>query len=232
MPFCWKCGTKLELGAKYCSKCGIAVDFKTVPESVSFFGDKKTFIIQSKWEDCRDTGCIMDSNMNVLAFFTYSEIWKPTRGRGGRRSIRRPKWGLTADFRIETVEGALIGEIIGFGPLLYSWVRRNSYEIYDIKNRLLGIVWEKIRQFGSKWILENTEREILAMVEGSRKEKNYQVITPSNKVVARCHRSPGMSENFYQLDILGSNIDAFLILNYVVVLDRVKRYPTASGPWW
>jgi hypothetical protein len=34
-----------------------------------------------------------------------------------------------------------------------------------------------------------------------------------------------MSENFYQVEILGSDLDAFLILGYVVVLDRAKMLP-------
>jgi hypothetical protein len=145
LPFCWKCGTKLEQGAKYCLRCGIAVDFKTVPESISFFGDRKDFIVKSYWEDRWDTGCIMDLDKNVLAFFEYSESWKPTRTRVARRVVGRdPYAGMTADFRIETVDGVLIGEIIGFAPVLYSWVRRNSYEIYDIKNRLLGVVGKKL----------------------------------------------------------------------------------------
>ncbi len=230
MPFCWKCGTELTQGANYCSKCGIAIDFKSVPESISFFGDRTDFFIQSYWEDRWDTGCVMDLNKNILAFFVYSETWKPTRTKVACRAAGRdPSEGLTADFRIETVDGRIIGEIIGFAPVLYSWVRRNSYEIYDIKKRLLGIVWEKIRQFGSKWVLENTEQEILAMIEGSRKTKNYRVITPNNQVIARCYRSPGMSEEFYQVELIGSDLDAFLILNYVIILDRVKRYPTRGG---
>jgi hypothetical protein len=225
MLFCWKCGTKLEQGAKYCSKCGIAADFKEVPESISFFGDKKNFIIQSYWESRWDIGCIMDLDKNILAFFGYSETWKPTRTRVASTAAgRSPDSGMTADFRIETVDGVLIGEIIGFAPLLYSWVRRNSYEIYDIKNRLLGIVWEKARRFGSKWVLENAEQEILATIEGSRKTKNYRVINPNNQVVARCYRSPEISEGFYRVEILESDLDVFLILNYVIVLDRVKRY--------
>jgi len=172
----------------------------------------------------------MDASKNILAFFEYSETWKPTLvGKRCRVRTPSPRAGLTPDFWIRTVNGRIIGEIVGYPIPVSSWVRRYSYEIYDIKNRLLGIVWEKASGFGSEWVLENVERNILATIEGSRKAKNYRVMNRNNEVVARCYRSPGIGEGFYRVEILESDLDAFLVLNYVIVLDRVRRYVMRGG---
>ena len=153
------------------------------------------FIIQSKWEDREDIGCIMDLDMNILTFFLHSEKWKPPRSKDGRFLPRLGK-GLTADFWLETNDGTKIGEIYGFPAPLYSVIRRNNYEIYNTENKLVGVVWEKIKQFGSKWVLEDSESKIIAMIKGNRREKNYKVISQKNQMVARCYRNSGIPTFF------------------------------------
>ena len=205
----------------------MAIYFRINPENTNFFDDEKNFIIQSKWENRWDTGCIMDLDKKILAFFYISESWKPPRTRNGHSRSYLGR-GLTADFWLETNNQSLLGEIYGFPPPLYSFARRNHYEIYNSEKKLVGVVWEKIRQFGSKWVLENPEGEIVATIRGNRLKKNYMIITQDNLIATRCYRTSEMSENLYRVDILESDLDTFLILCYILVLDRVRRYPTIS----
>ena len=223
LPFCSECGTKLERYANYCSKCRAPIGFKKDSANSNFFDNTKNFIIQSRLEKQADTGCIKDLDNNILAFFWFTQIWKPPRTKD-KRMYRTAERGLTADFWFETVDKTFVGEIYGF-PIFYSYIRRNSYEIYNAENRLLGIVWEKIRGFRYSWELEDAQRRLIATVDGSRKRKDYDVIDTQNQIVARCYRTQGMDKNSYKIDVLSSELDTFLILAYIIVLDRVKRYP-------
>ncbi len=223
LPFCSECGTKLERYANYCTKCRAPIGFKKDSANSNFFNNAKKFIIQSRLENQADTGCIKDLDNNILAFFWFTQIWKLPRDRL-KSWFRNSGSGLTADFWFETVDKTLVGEIYGF-PTYGSYIRRSSYEIYNAENRLLGVVWEKIRGFRYSWELEDAQRRLIATIDGSRKRKDYDVIDAQNQIVASCYRTQGMDKNSYKIDVLSSELDTFLILVYIIVLDRVKPYP-------
>jgi len=83
------------------------------------------------------------------------------------------------------------------------------------------MVTEKPKFIGSDWVLENVEGNLLASIEGDRKKHNYEVVTPdrNKQKIARCS---SLDKDSYKLEIMVSNIDSFLVLSYVIVLDIAK----------
>lgn len=234
LQFCWECGAKFEKEAKYCSECGKALDPNINRTNLDFLGDKKQFIIRFNFEDPKGTGSIVDLDMNTLVDFEYKYTHKPPY----RAGLRAGKWakgwttgwakGWVIDFRLLARDEALVGEIRGFLPPLFSPTLRYVWEIYNSKNELKGKVWEKLRglsKSGSDWILENPERKVIATFQGDRENKNYYIMNESNEIVARCYKSSDISNTAHRVDILGSELDTFLILCYILVLDRAERYP-------
>ena len=122
-----------------------------------------------------------------------------------------------------------MGEIRGFPPPPYSATLRYVWEIYNSKNEFKGRVWEKLRigwfKSGSDWILENPEQKVIATFLGDRERKNYYIMYEGNEIVARCYTSPEISDGAHRVDILRSEPGTFLVLCYILVLDRAERYP-------
>lgn len=226
LPFCWECGAKLDKEAKYCPACGKALDPNINRVDLDFFGDKKQFIIRFNFENPKGIGNIMDLDMNTLVDFEYKYKVKPPYRTGLRVGKWKNAWAI--DFRLVARGEALVGEIRGFPPPLFSPTLRYVWEIYNSKNELQGRVWEKLRglsKSGSDWILENLERKVIATFQGDRENRNYYVMNESNEIVARCYKSSDISDTSHRVDILLSEPDTFLVLCYILVLDRAKRYP-------
>jgi hypothetical protein len=80
---------------------------------------------------------------------------------------------------------------------------------------------EKPKFIGSDWLLENTEGDAVATTEGDRKKHNCEILTADRykQTIAHCFT---INENSYGIDLLLSNLDPFLILSYIVVLDLAK----------
>ncbi|UCC57992.1 MAG: hypothetical protein JSW14_06430 [Candidatus Bathyarchaeum sp.] len=128
----------------------------------------------------------------------------------------------TTDIRLEAIDGTLLGEIHEVPPPLMTMKLKRKWEIYNFKKELKGIVREKPKFIGSDWVLENIEGKVIATIKGDRKKKDYEVQTKEKQVIARCYRDASISKDSYQVDILGSEIDLFLVLTYIIVLDHVK----------
>lgn len=180
---------------------------------------RNRFIVQPKLKDVKDTGGIMDKEMNLLCYVRHLRSWK-----GIIITARRTK-----GIRLEGVDGTVLGEIpedmeSSWGRMLKKW------EIYNAKGELKGAVKEKPKFVGSDWILEDPEGKEIATTKGNRKKHTYEVLTRNKQVIARCHTEAAMNKDSYILDILSSDFDPFLVLSYAVVLDHVTVWRVEIGP--
>ena len=183
---------------------------------LELFGGHRSFIVVSELKDFRDTGGIFDDNMRLLGYFRHEYNLRTPRGvifGSPRRrlfgSIRR---FLSMDIYLETVDGVLFGEINQIPPKVGSMRLIRSFEIYDNRKELVGVVREKLKFVGSDWVLVNLEEQVIASVFGDRKRKDYEIQTPDGSVLARCSRDSSLDRDAYKLDIVGGGVDLFLVL--------------------
>lgn len=182
--------------------------------------EQSNFIVKSKLKDLRDTGGIFDSNMRVLAYFKHEHTWRTPRG-----PIRIAKQARATDIYLESFDGNLFGEINEIPPKLVSMRLIRTFEIYNDKKELVGVVREKPKAFGfPDWVLENVEEKAIACMVGDRKKKDYEIQTPDGEFLARCFRDSSLDKDSYKVErrIVGGGVDLFLLLCYIVVLDLAK----------
>ena len=131
----------------------------------------------------------------------------------------------TTDARLEDTDGSLLGTITEVPVGLLRVVRK--WLINDEKNVFKGAVKEKPKFMSSDWLLENVEGNIVATIKGDRKKHNYEILTTDmyRQVIARCLAK---NESSYELEVVFSSFDPFLILCYVIVLDLVKTATVMS----
>jgi uncharacterized protein YxjI len=182
---------------------------------MDIFG-RTRFIVQRQLTDFKDTLGIMDADMKLLCYVKHQHSWKMPRVWKGMPIASRVR---TTDVRLEGIDGALLGEIheipTGTMRMIIRW------EVYDEKGGFKGAVKEKPKFIGSDWVLENAEGNVVATIKGDRKKHDYEILTADRyeQAIARCFI---ISENSYGIDILLSNLDPFLVLSYIVVLDLAK----------
>jgi hypothetical protein len=132
----------------------------------------------------------------------------------------------TTDVRLEGTDASLLGEIheVPTGPMR---VIRN-WRIYNEKHEFKGAVKEKPKFIGSGWVLESPEEIVVATAKGDRKKHNYEVLTADRymQTIARCSN---IDDKSYGAEILLSNLDPFLVLCYIVVLDLAKTVYVVKG---
>ena len=190
-------------------------------------GEQSNLIVKSKLEDFKDTGGFFDSNMRVLAYFRHEHTWRTPRG-----PIRIAKQARATDIYLESFNGNLFGEINEIPPKLISMKLIRTFEIYNDKKELVGVVREKPKAIGSDWVLENVEEKAIAIMVGDRKKKDYEIQTPDGEFLARCFRDFSLDKYSYRLErrIVGGGVDLFLLLCYIVVLDLAKTgWATREG---
>lgn len=226
MHFCWNCGTKLgDEIVKYCPRCGIAIGTNKKPQKKIFLKNRNQFIVTSNLKDNDNIGTIMGTDQQILLYFIAKHTLKPLNGwwTGGFGKAE----AKTADIRIESPDKALLGEIHEI-PIYRTMTRHRInitriWEIHRTKIGLEGIVREIPRfPFSSDWILENLAGETISSIRGNRKKKNYEILTKRKKPFAYCYQDDKIRKNSYYLDMQRFEIDPFLLLCYVIVLDRVK----------
>jgi len=183
-----------------------------------FFGGRTQFIITSKLENYKDTGSIMDTDGEIIAYFKHTHSWKT---QNGPKWWRNKKEAKTTDIQIEGIDETLLGEIHETPPPMMSRIIR-KWEIYNSKKELEGIVREKPEFIGSSWVLENLEGKVIATIKGNRKKKDYEILTKRDETIAHCYRSEKIGKESYYADIKRSEIDLFLVLGYIIVLDLAK----------
>ena len=177
---------------------------------------RNRFIVQPKLKDVKDTGGIMDADMNLLCYVKHGHSWKES---GVMREMK------TTGIRLEGVDGALLGEIHENPEL--SWVRvKRVWGIYDAKRELKGVVEEKMKFIGSHWVLKSPDGDELATIKGNRKKHKYEVLTKDNQSIASCNP---INKDYYSVDIQRSDFDSFLVLNYIIVLDHVSSWRVERG---
>jgi hypothetical protein len=143
-------------------------------------------------------------------------------------SMKMPKmWGnvptnrqmRSTDVRIGNKDGILLGEIHEIPTGTMRLIRK--WEVFNGKGICKGVVVEAPKFIGSDWALESSEGNLLAVTEGDRKKNNYEIVTPDKgkQCIARC---TSLNEDSYRVELMISNIDSFLVLSYVIVLDLAK----------
>jgi hypothetical protein len=197
--------------------------FERTPEDS--LGNRNRFIITSKLKDDKNVGSIRGTDQEILTYFVHKDVWKPhDRWRGG--IFGRPEY-KTTDIRIESVDKTLLGEIHEFP--IFRWMTSNGpfirriWEIHRVKTGLEGVVRDKASLFSSDWILETIVGETISSIRGNRWKKNYEILSKRKKTFARCYRGKLMDKNSYFLDIQRFEIDLFLLLSYVIVLDCASK---------
>ncbi len=178
--------------------------------------EKANFVFKHGQKDSKDSISILGEDSKLLCSVSYDHSWKMPQMWGNMPTNRRM---IATDVRIEGVDGVMLGEIretpTGTMRLIRKW------EVFDKTGAFKGVVVEKPKFIGSDWVLEDVEGHLLAVVEGDRKKKNYEIVTPDKgkQIVAR---STSLDEDSYRVELMTSGIDTFLVLCYAVVLDIAK----------
>jgi uncharacterized protein YxjI len=192
--------------------------------NLEVFRGKERFIIDHRLKGFKETGGILDPWMGVLAYFKHEHTWKSTlKAAPGPSWINPPpssRWKTrTIDIVFETFHGALLGEMHEIPPELMTIQSRKKWEIYNAENELQGVVREKPKAFGSDWVLENSNGELIASIKGNVDTKEYEIHNNREEAIARCYWNEAISEECYIVDILDSEFDLFLVLSYIIILD-------------
>ncbi len=186
---------------------------------MDIFKEHKSFIFQSKPKDKEKTLKIFDLDMKLLAYYRRENIWKPyyepTHESGHMQS-------RSIDIYLMNSNGTLIGEINENPPV---WaVKPKIFEIYNEKKELVGLVRDErgTWDFSSDWKLKDHGNRLIGSMVGNQKKKDYKIQSPQGQVLAKCYRDSSLNKNFYRIDIFAYDVDVFLILCYVIVLDLAK----------
>jgi uncharacterized protein YxjI len=181
------------------------------------------FIILSELTEIKDALGIMDANMKPICYVKHKHSWKGPEGKAGTMIGKRMR---TTDVRFEGIDSALLGEIHETPTGIMRVTRK--WNVYDAQGEFKGAVKEKPKFVGSEWVLENVEGTTVATVKGDQKNHNYQVITADKyqQAIARCSF---VNKDSYGVDLMLSNLDPFLVLSYVVVLDLAKTSIVIRG---
>jgi uncharacterized protein YxjI len=136
----------------------------------------------------------------------------------------------TTDILIKGKDGESLGEIhevpTGTMRVIRKWL------LYDQKGTQKGVVTEKPKFVGSDWVLKDVNDNLLAIAEGDRKKNNYEILTPDKgkQLIARCS---SQGKDSYRVEVMASNLDTFLVLSYVIVLDFAKTaFVVAKSPFY
>ena len=185
--------------------------------------EKASFVFKHEWKDSKNSISIMSENSKLLCSIFYDHSMKMPEMWGNMPTNRRMR---ATDVRIIGVDGVGLGEIhetpTGNMRLIRKW------EVLDNTGVCRGVVVEKPKFIGSDWVLKNADGNLLAVAEGDRKKNNYQIISP-DKSKQLFARSISLDENSYRVELMISDIDSFLVVCYVIVLDLAKTFAVIKG---
>lgn len=196
------------------------------------FSGHQSFAIVSELKDLKDTGGIFDLNMGLLAYFRHEHNWRTPRG-----PVKIWRQARATDIYLESVDGILLGEINEIPPKLFTMRLIRNFEIYNDRKELVGAVKEKPKAIGSDWVLEDLDGKVIAVVAGDRGKKEYEIQTPDGQVLVksfrevidRIFRDSKLNIDSYRVDVSGWDVDLFLLLSYVLVLEFAKVGWTTRG---
>lgn len=180
------------------------------------FPEMTNFVLKHEQKNSKDTISILGADLKPFCVVNYDHSWKMSNIWNDVPTNRRMR---STDVRLEEEDGKLLGEIHEIPTGTLRLIRK--WEVYDKKEFFKGVVTEKPKFIGSDWVLADVEGNLLASVEGGRKNHNYEVITSdkNKQMIARCS---SIDRDSYKLELVVSNVDSFLVLCYVIVLDLAK----------
>ncbi len=190
-------------------------------ETMSIF-ERTHFVF--KHENKGDSITILGGDSKPLGSVIHEHSMKMPQVWG---NVPIPREMRTTDVRIEGKDGRLLGEIHEFPTGTFRLIRK--WKVFDHKDTLKGVVTEKPKFIGSDWVLEGSEENLLAVVDGDRKKHNYEIVTPDRgkQCIARC---TGLDADSYSVELMISTVAPFLVLSYIIVLDLAKT--TAAISHW
>lgn len=190
------------------------------------FSEKTNLVLKHEQKNSKDTISILGADFEPCCLATYDHSWKIPKIWNDVPTNRRKR---STDVRLKGKEGKLLGEIHEIPTGTLRLIRK--WEVTDEKGVSKGLVTEKPKFVGSDWVLENVEGNLLAIIEGDRKKHDYEVVTPDRgrQTIARCS---SLDKDSYRLEIMVSNIDSFLVLCYVIVLDLAKTPAVIERGAW
>ncbi len=185
--------------------------------------ERTNFVFKRDKKDSEDSISVLGGDSNLLFSVKHDHSMKMPQVLG---NVPIPRQMRTTDVRIEGKDGEVLGEIHEFPTGTMRLIRK--WEVLDGKGAPKGVVVEKPKFVGSDWVLQNVEGNLLAVTEGDRKKHNYEIVAPDKgkQCFARC---TSLDEGSYRIEIMVSNIDPFLVLSYVIVLDLAKTAFVTEG---
>lgn len=213
---CPSCGKTTSDDSKFCTNCGASlVDLQAFPSTVAtdqahsssapFAGTQ--FIIEQKIMAMRDTFGIKDRNGNLLAY------------------VKKKIVSLGPNFWFESPDGTRLGEVKGKVVAV-----RPTFEIYDTQGQLLAVVKKKIiKLLGSEWWLENASGQEVARIKGKITEHDFTIQSPAGAAFAQIHKKWVSVRDSYGVEILSSDLDAYVILAYAIAMDQVEYKEKRTG---
>jgi uncharacterized protein YxjI len=182
------------------------------------FSEITKFIFKHEQKGSEDTIGISGADLKPFCVVNYEQSWKMPKIWSNVPTNSRMR---STDVRLERANGTVLGEIHEIPTGTLRLIRK--WKVCDEKGIFKGVVTEKPKFIGSDWVLEDVKGNPLASVEGDRKKHNYEVVTSdrNKQLVARCF---SLENESYGFEILVSNVDSFLVLCYVIVLDLAKTH--------
>ena len=213
--FCSSCGQPIPEGSSFCTNCGARIGATQTPTPApvtvqatsggsAFTG--REFIIEQKIVAMRDTFGIKDRNGNLLAY------------------VKRKIASIGPQFWFESPNGARLGEVKGKVVTV-----RPTFEIYDIQNQLVSVVKKKVMKLmGSEWWLENPSGQEIGRIKGNITAHDFAIQSPTGAPIAQITKKWVTVRDSYGVEILGSELDPYVILAYAIAMDHVE-YKQSSG---
>jgi uncharacterized protein YxjI len=207
---CPSCGNSVPDDSKFCPGCGAkmggqqAPAMAPVPAGSVFSGTE--YIIEQKIVALRDTFGIKDRNGNLLAYVKRKIV----------------SWG--PQFYFETPDGARLGEMNGKVLTV-----RPTFEIYNPQG-LVAVVKKKIlKLIGSEWWLEDASGNEVARIKGNITEHEFSIQSSSGTEIARIHKKWVSIRDSYGIEILGTELDPYVIIAYAIAMDHAEFKKRAGG---
>jgi hypothetical protein len=192
------------------------------------FKGHSSFIFQKKPKGHNNIVEIFDSRMRLLASCKRKRVWKSPDG-----PFKINKQAYSSDIFLEDFSGRILGEINEIPPQMFSMRLIRRYKIYDDDTRLIGVVREKPKAFGSTWVLfDRNEENLIGEIVGNRKKKNYKIESSRDEVLVKCYRDSSLDSNSYRVDTFVGWDRLFLVLCYVLVLDLAKTVFVTRSGWF
>lgn len=205
--FCPSCGQTVPEDSQFCASCGArlgvvqapaAVTGQTASSSSPFAG--REFIVEQKIVAMRDTFGIKDRSGNLLAY------------------VKRKMVSLGPNFWFESPNGTRLGEVKGKVVAV-----RPTFEVYGAQGQLLAVVKKKMMKLlGSEWWLENSSGQEVARINGNITAHDFTIQSPTGTPLAQISKKWVTVRDSYGVEIVGSDLDPYVILAYVVAMDHVE----------